>query len=70
MDVGGGATQSCQQPLSGDFQAGMVYFLRIDLFSTTCFFVKSINPDVARLAVMKLKPLNTSNVRHSAVRLQ
>ncbi|MCI0625456.1 MAG: tetratricopeptide repeat protein [Acidobacteria bacterium] len=70
FDAGRGVTQSCEQPLRGQFRAGMVYFLRVELFFGTCFGMKATNPDVAQKDITELKVLNPSNVRHNAVRLR
>ncbi len=68
FEAGGGMTQSCQQPLTGEFQVGLVYSVRIDYYKT-CFFARAVNPEVAEQDIKKLKPLNPSNIRHRAVKL-
>jgi len=69
LDAGGGSTQSCHSPVGGTFEAGHIYYLRMDLVGLSCWTLRSLNPDVAKKDVIKLKPLNPSNVRHNAVRL-
>jgi hypothetical protein len=70
LDAGGGSTNSCHSPASGELEPGMVYYLRLELVGMACFTLRPVNPDVARQAVAKLKPLNQSNVRHPAVQLR
>lgn len=75
LDAGGGSTASCMQPVSGRFDAGMVYFVRVDLsaggqYGQGCFTLNSVDPEAARSDIKPLSPLNQSNARHPWVRLK
>jgi uncharacterized protein DUF2846 len=71
LSAGGGWTQSCRPPLRSAFEPGMVYFVKIQLMFNSCYFTLPI-PDhaAAKTEMSKLKPLNTENFRHPAVRVQ
>jgi hypothetical protein len=70
LNAGGGHTQSCEVQLSGDFEAGKVYYVKVDIVGLSCFMINPRNPVVGQSDVSKLKPLSATDVRHPAVRLQ
>jgi trypsin-like peptidase/uncharacterized protein DUF2846 len=69
VDAGGGSTQSCYRPVDNTFEAGHIYYLRMDIVGPSCWALRTLNPEVAERDIVTLKPLNPSNVHHKAVRL-
>jgi hypothetical protein len=64
---------SCQVPTGGEFRQGLTYFLRMETRRRGlrgCGILNGTEPVFAQRILMKLKPLNASNVKNSAVRRQ
>jgi hypothetical protein len=68
-----GGQQGCHTVNS--FEHGKVYFFKLDIQTKNpwvlkCFSLTPTDPAAAKQKLKDLKPLNRSNVRHNAVRLQ
>ena len=66
MNAGG--EQGCQTGQT--FEIGRTYFFRLDIDLFKCFKLAPVDSSAAKRRMTDLKPLNPSNVRNGAVRLQ